>query len=720
MRMLSASLFFLAASVAFPQAALQQAPVSTPPATPQHPVFDTYFNVKVQDNYRWLEDGSSPEVKQWVTAQNDYTAAYMDRLPDRNRILDELKQRMDEAHTVYTAFQVVQDHLFALRFDPGKPAPRLVSFDSPENMQSERVIFDAATFDPNTIFQIDWYRISPDGHLSGIAVSTGGSEDASLYVIDNNSGQQLGETVPRVNFATGGGDMAWNADSTGFYYTRYPQGHERPAEDMDFYQQVYFHDLAQLPSHDRYIIGKDFPRIAEITFAPSPDHSRLIISVANGDGGQFEHFLVTPDGKIHPITQFSDKIVDAVFGQDNSIWLLSRRNSNMGEILHLPATDTRLAHATLVVPAADAAIEGTGTIPGRIYVSADRLYLIVIHGGPEEIRAYSLTGQRLPDVKTPPVASISELVPDGPQAFLFGAATYTTPQQWYRVAATGDPVALPFHTITNIKMDDIDVERVFAASKDGTRIPMTILMRKGTKLDGSSPAFITGYGGFGISITPSFAGASRSLFDHGFVVAIANIRGGGEFGEDWHQAGMLAHKQNVFDDFAACAQYLVDHQYTSSSRLAAEGGSNGGLLMGAMITQRPQLFRAIVSFVGIYDMLRNELDPNGSFNITEYGTVQNRDQFLALFAYSPYHHVQSGTPYPAVLFITGDNDHRVNPANSRKMTAALQAASSSKLPVLLLTNASAGHGLSTNVSQALLEQADAQAFLFSILHVPMQ
>ncbi|MGA8044255.1 MAG: prolyl oligopeptidase family serine peptidase, partial [Terracidiphilus sp.] len=189
---------------------------------------------------------------------------------------------------------------------------------------------------------------------------------------------------------------------------------------------------------------------------------------------------------------------------------------------------------------------------------------------------------------------------------------------------------------------------------------------------------------------------------------------------DWHQAGMLTRKQNVFDDFAACAQYLVTHNYTRSTRLAAEGGSNGGLLMGAMITQHPQLFRAVVSFVGIYDMLRNELDPNGSFNITEYGTVKNMFQFRALFAYTPYQHVKPGTPYPAVLFITGDNDHRVNPAHSRKMTAALQAATSSKLPVLLLTNANAGHGFSTNVSEALLEQADTLAFLFSNLHIPVQ
>ncbi|MGA8042815.1 MAG: prolyl oligopeptidase family serine peptidase, partial [Terracidiphilus sp.] len=564
MRSLSASLVFLAASLACGQTALQQAPLTAPPPTPVRPEFDYYFNAKIQDNYRWLEDGSSPEVTQWVAAQNTYTAAYMDRLPERNVILNELRQRIQKEHTNYAGFQVVRGRLFALRFDPGQPAPRLVVFSSPENIESEHVILDAANFLPGKTFQVDWYRISPDGRLAGLALSTGGSEDCSLYVVDTDTGRQVGEVVPRVSFATGGGDMAWNADSSGFYYTRYPQGSERPAEDMNFYQQVYFHRLGRQPSQDLYILGKDFPRIAETTFAPSPDHTHLIISVANGDGGQFEHFLLTPDGKIHPVTQFTDKIIYAVFGQDNSIWLLSRRNSNMGEILHIPGSEDRLDHAQLIVHASDASIEGHGTDPGRLFVAADRLYLTVIRGGPEEIRVYSLSGQHLSDVKTPPVASIGELVPDGDRAFLFAATTYTTPQQWYRATGSGDPASLPFHVISDTSMDDIAVERVFATSKDGTHIPMTILMRKGTRLDGSSPALITGYGGFGISTTPFFAARWHPWFDHGAILAIANIRGGAEYGEDWHQAGMLTRKQNVFDDFAACAQYLVTHNYTRS------------------------------------------------------------------------------------------------------------------------------------------------------------
>ncbi|MGB7169873.1 MAG: prolyl oligopeptidase family serine peptidase, partial [Acidobacteriaceae bacterium] len=338
---------------------------------------------------------------------------------------------------------------------------------------------------------------------------------------------------------------------------------------------------------------------------------------------------------------------------------------------------------------------------------------------PEEVRAYTLTGHRLPDVALPLVASVGALVPDGPNAFLFAAETYTTPLQWFRCDGHGAPQALPFHTEAAVSLADIDVRRVFATSKDGTRIPMTILMSKGTPLDGTHPALITGYGGFAISLTPAFYG-NRLWFDHGAVVAIANLRGGGEYGESWHKAGSLTYKQNVFDDFAACAQYLVDHRYASPSRLAAEGGSNGGLLMGAMITQHPHLFRAVLSYVGIYDMLRTELDPNGSFNVTEYGSVKNPEQFRALYAYSPYQHVEPGTKYPAVLLITGDNDNRVNPAHSRKMTAALQAATSSGQPVLLLTNAHAGHGISTNVDEALLEEADAEAFLFQELGMTMK
>jgi prolyl oligopeptidase len=622
-------------------------------------------------------------------------------------------------HTGYYGLEVRQGRLFALRFDPGQPGAKLVVFASPEDKSSERQIFDTTKFEADKVFQVDWYNLSPDGKLAGMALSTGGSEDASLYVIDTATGQQVGAAVPRANFATGGGSMAWTGDNSGFYYTRYPQGNERPAADVNFYQQIYLHRLGTPASEDRYVIGKEFPRIAETTLALSPDASRVLITVANGDGGDFEEFVLGSDGKPQPIAQFGDKITTAAFGVDNSLWLLSHKNSDKGELWYLAAGDTKLSDAKLVVKATEASLEGDGSNQEAILVGADKLYVTVINGGPEEVRAYDFDGTRLDDVPLPKIASVTPLVRDGNDTFLFAAETFTTPQQWYRFDGKGTPQALPFHDETDVKLDDIIVERVFATSEDGTRIPMTILRRDGTKLDGQNPTLITGYGGFDISTTPRFYG-DRLWFDHGGIVAITNIRGGAEYGESWHGAGNLTHKQNVFDDFAACAQYLIRRGYTSPQHLAAEGGSNGGLLMGAEFTQHPEFFRVVVSYVGIYDMLRTELDPNGTFNITEYGTVKDPAQFRALFAYSPYHHVAQGTKYPAVLLITGDNDHRVNPAHSRKMTAALQSATSSGLPVLLLTNANAGHGISTNVDEALLEEADATAFLFANLGMTMQ
>jgi prolyl oligopeptidase len=264
---------------------------------------------------------------------------------------------------------------------------------------------------------------------------------------------------------------------------------------------------------------------------------------------------------------------------------------------------------------------------------------------------------------------------------------------------------------------DLEVVREQARSQDGTRVPINILKRKGTRLDGSHPTILYGYGGYGISLSPTFNPLRRVWFDAGGVYAVANLRGGGEFGEAWHKAGNLVRKQNVFDDFIACAEHLIRRGYTSSSKLAVEGGSNGGLLMGAFLTQRPELARAVVCHVGVLDMLRVELDPNGQFNVTEFGTVTDPEQFQALYAYSPYHRVQDGVQYPAVLLATGENDGRVNPANSRKMAARLQAASGSNHPVLYRSTATAGHGQGSSLSDRAALQADVYAFLFSELGI---
>jgi prolyl oligopeptidase len=296
--------------------------------------------------------------------------------------------------------------------------------------------------------------------------------------------------------------------------------------------------------------------------------------------------------------------------------------------------------------------------------------------------------------------------------------SYLKPFSWFTYQPSAkEPHRTSLFMTSPVNFNDIEVVREFAISKDGTKVPLNILRKKGVKLDGKNPTLLYGYGGYGINLTPAFESTRRLWFDIGGVSVIANLRGGGEYGEAWHKAGNLTNKQHVFDDFIASAEHLVKRGYTTSAKLAVQGGSNGGLLMGAFLTQRPDLARAVISHVGIYDMLRIELDPNGQFNITEFGTVKDPDQFKALYAYSPFHHVKEGVKYPAVLLTTGENDGRVNPAQSRKMAALLQASTASDSPVLFRSTASAGHGIGTSLKERIAEQADVLSFLFDQLGV---
>jgi prolyl oligopeptidase len=315
-----------------------------------------------------------------------------------------------------------------------------------------------------------------------------------------------------------------------------------------------------------------------------------------------------------------------------------------------------------------------------------------------------------------PVSSVGGLHCWQGDQLLFSNTGFLNPPGWYEwEPGLKQPRATALCMTSPASFADIEVVREFAVSKDGTRVPLNILRKKGVKLDGKNPTLLTGYGGYGICLTPAFSSTRRAWFDAGGVFVVANLRGGGEFGEDWHKAGNLTHKQNVFDDFIACAEHLIRRGYTSPGKLAVMGGSNGGLLMGAFLTQRPDVARAVVARVGIYDMLRVELDPNGVFNVTEFGSVKDPDQFKALYAYSPYHHVKPGAAYPAVLFPCGENDGRVNPAHSRKMIARLQAATSSGRPVLLGINSQAGHGIGSALSIRVNQMADVYSFLFDQL-----
>lgn len=703
----------------------QNAALLGPPDTTKRPVTDEYHGVKVTDDYRWLENRDDPAVKQWSAAQNVRTREYLDHLPSRPAIKERLKQLIAASSASYYDLQFRAGMLFAERYQPPQQQPVLVMLRSTDDPASAKVIFDPNMTSAKGSLAIDFYVPSFAGKYVAAAMSQDGSEDAAAHVFDVATGRELQDVVPRVNFATAGGSIAWKADSTGFYYTRYPQGNERPPEDVNFYQQVYFHKLGTDPKQDTYIIGKDFPRIAEIGLRTSDDGRWLLAAVANGDGGQFAHYLMDLDGHWTQVTHFEDGIVSVKFGPgerggDDALYLLSRKDAPRGQILRLPLAHLDLAQAKIVVPQSSGAGDESARTSIEDFVPTwDRLYVIDIMGGPSRVRIFDNKGAALPAPPLPPISSVGPVVPIGGSEILFYTSTFLDPPAWYHFDATvGKATRTALSQTSPVNFDDAEVVRAFATSRDGTRVPLNIIRLKGTRLEGTNPTMLSGYGGYGVSSKPSFGGAIvRTWLDQGGVYVRANLRGGGEYGEEWHRAGNLTRKQNVFDDFLACAQYLIDEKYTSPAHLAILGGSNGGLLMGAAFTQRPDLFRAVVSYVGIYDMLRVELDPNGEFNTTEFGSVKDLDQFKALYAYSPYHHVKEGTAYPAVMMPTGENDHRVNPMQSRKMIARLQAADSAGHPILLRTSSTTGHGIGTALDERIEEQADIFSFLFDQLGV---
>ena len=678
--------------------------------TSKKPVSNEYQGVKVEDPYQWLENDDDSDVKAWSNAQNRRTREYLDQLPDRASIEKQLTEWYAKTSPSYTSLVSRPGKLFAMKFQPPKQQPLLVTLTSADDLKSEKVVLDPNLLDSKGTTAIDWFVPSLDGRYVAVSISQGGSEDGTLHFYETATGKALPDTIAHVQYPTAGGSAAWNGDGTGIYYTRFPRKGERPDGDLNFYQQVYFHKLGTADTEDTYSIGKDFPRIAEIVLEGSRDGRCILASVANGDGGDFAFYLLDSEGAASngwkQIANFDDQIKGAHLGRDNALYLLSRNAAPRGKVLRLPLETPELSKAIEIIPTGEPVIQ-------RIVPTADALFVADLLGGPSQIRRFGLDGKGVTIIPIPKISSVQEMLGLEDGSLLFRDQSYTEPATWFHCAnGKTELMKTALRSTSPVSFADIEVTRVFATSKDGTKIPLNIVYRKGMKLNGQNPTLLYGYGGYGVSMSPNFDFTRRLWFDHGGVYVVANIRGGGEFGEDWHKAGNLTKKQNVFDDFAAAAEYLIQEKYTRPEKLAILGGSNGGLLMGAMITQHPDLMRAVVSQVGIYDMLRVELAPNGAFNVTEFGTVKDPEQFKALYAYSPYHRVVDGTKYPSILMMTGANDGRVAPYHSRKMIARLAEANRSKNPILLRTSSSAGHGIGTALNERIKQLADMYAFLF--------
>ncbi|HYW28589.1 MAG TPA: prolyl oligopeptidase family serine peptidase [Gaiellales bacterium] len=692
--------------------------------TPRTAVSTTYHGVTVTEDYRWLEDATSEQTTAWTAAQNAATSEFLESRPAYAAVRRRAEEIAAAPSVAWGRHAFESDYegprkagsaYFVLQRRPPKQQPFLLMLSRLDDTSDARVLVDPNVIDETGATTIDWFVPSPDGRLVAASLSSHGTEEGTLHLYSTADGEPVDGPIPRVNSGTAGGSLAWAADSSGFWYTRGPAPGERRDEELDFFQEIWHHTVGSPPEQDR----RDHPgpladpRIVEHFLASSPDGRWVMDRAQRGDSGEWQVFVRPQgDGEWWPVAGIADGCVRAVFG-DDALYLLCRARSPHGEVLRLPLTGgATVADAGCVVAASDLTIES-------ITATASRLWLLDIDGGPSGLRVCDIDGGNVRSVDVPPVSAIDSLGRLDAGEVCYAVESFTRPRVWWRAGDDAPPRATALADETPFDLSGYEVRRGFAVSADGTRVPMTLMASPGTPRDGSAPALLTGYGGFGISLKPQFDATRLLWLEQGGVYAVANLRGGGEYGEEWHHAGRLEAKQNVFDDFAACATYLAESAVTSPEHLAIIGGSNGGLLMGAMLTQHPDIARVVVALVPVMDMLRVELHPNGEFVTGELGTVTDRGQFEAILAYSPYHNVHDGVAYPATLLTGGEFDPRVDAYHPKKMTARLQAATSGSEPILLRI-ASGGHGIGGSLDETIDRLAEVYTFIFDRLGIEYQ
>ena len=677
-----------------------------PPVARVENVRETHHGVVVDDPYRWLE-GESAEVKAWSDGQSEHTRKLLDGLAEIEPLKKEIEAIIRAPITRYWGIQVAGKKLLLTRMLPNKEQPELIVVDDLEKVANAKLVLDP-TAGGNAHRTIDWYVPSPDGTKVAVSMSEKGSEAGDLHILDLD-GKELEPAIPNVQRGTAAGTMVWTPDSKGLYYTRYPTAEEKPATERDFWQQVWFHALGTPLAKDRYELGKELPRIAEIRLQIDRK-GRVIANVQNGDGGALRHYLRDAKGTWKQLADWGDAVSYIGFGTTDDLWVVSQKDAPRGKVLLLPSTKT-LADAKPIIAESKDTVFTDFWGEWGVVDAGDRIYVTYQVGGPSELRVFTRAGKPLKAPALPQVASVSQPVVLRDGSIVVGAGSYTTPFSYYRVTAKATKPIDAISPKAPVDLSGLEVIRETATSKDGTKVPYTVVRTRGAPRDGTGRCLAMGYGGYGVNEEPFYPTTFAPMLTRGVCLVFTNLRGGGEFGEEWHRAGALTKKQNVFDDFAAVLRQLVENKYTSRERLAILGGSNGGLLMGAMITQHPDLMKAACVLVGILDSVRAETAPNGQFNIPEFGTVKDKAQFEAIFAYSPYHRVKKGTRYPATLLTAGENDPRVPAWHPRKMTAALQAAQAGDAPILFRTSSTAGHGMGTSTTERINDLAQIMAFV---------
>src|SRR5438270_2845908 len=481
------SLFLLGMIAAVALANLLAAGESKP-QTPKQPVTNEYEGVKVEDPYQWLENDDDPKVKAWSDAENQRTRAYLDKLSDRAPIEKQLTEWFAKTSPSYSGLVSRPGILFAMKFQPPKQQSMLVTLTSADDLKSEKMVLDPNALDPKGATTIDWFVPSRDGKYVAMSISQGGSEDGTLHVYETATGKALKDSIAHVQYPTAGGSAAWNDDGTAIYYTRFPRKGERPDPDLNFYQQVYFHKIGTADSEDTYSIGKDFPRIAEIQLEASHDGKYVLATVANGDGGDFAHYLLGPDGNWKQLTQFGDQIKAARIGRNEALYLLSRADAPRGKILRAALDKPKLSNATMIVSSSEAVIQ-------FMEPTAEAIYVGDLLGGPSQIRRFALDGTGETIVPIPSISAVTEMESLEDNSLLFRDVSYTDPAAWFHLTGNAPPKKTALVDSSPVSFADIEVSREIATSKDGTKVPLNIVRRRGTKLDGNNPVLLYGYGG---------------------------------------------------------------------------------------------------------------------------------------------------------------------------------------------------------------------------------
>jgi prolyl oligopeptidase len=661
-----------------------------PPVTPVINVSTTYWGASVDDPYRWLESDTT-SVTRWIDAQNTYAAKVFSGFKHADAINARLRQLAITGPQKFGP-KIAAGTLFYLRETPPQAQPVLVAQTWPAG--AERVLVD-----PNPsggLLSIEGYWPAPDGKHVAYATQEAGAERTTIRVVDASS-KELPDVLPWVGGGTSTDALAWDGDGQGFVYTRMPLPKPGGPAVSWFGSSLYHHRLGTPASSDTPSLGQGFSPVAEWNAMDSAD-GRIVALVHYGDGSYSSvwvyeqsgwHKLVDADAGVL-VGEDETAVTTAAF-VGNRLYVIETADAPKGRIVAVGQVFSRT-----VVPQGDWAIRAIASVQGGFLTTE-------VNGPDWRVRHFAADGTFIRTVGLPARGvGIGSIASDrASDAALIEYSGWVIPDRWVRYDLKSGALSQVYALKPPADYSDVEFTVLYATSKDGARVPVTVIHKRGMAAASNAPGILTAYGGYGLSQSPGFIGSVLFWIEHGGVFADANIRGGGEYGEEWHLNGRLTKKQNDYDDFAACARALIDSGWVAPGRLGIVGGSNGGLLMGAALVQHPELYRAVVSFAGDYDMLRVEGFPNGRYNVTEFGTVKDEEQFKALYAYSPYYNVQSATPYPAVLMIAGENDPRVPPWQSRKMVARLQAAMSSAQPILLITHSQAGHGIGASFSQRL-------------------